>query len=817
MNSFSIEQVLNRHPLIVNPSTPLIETIVLMNRSNIVSCNLDNNDSEFNELIPDHTSCALVMADSQLLGIFTERDLVRLTAEGRKLAEMTVGDVMTQPVTTFQLTEVQDLLGILSLNRQHRIRHFPIVDKHNQLLGIITLEAMQRFLQPMDWLRFQRVGEVMSNTLIYALPTVSVIQVTQLMVQYQVSCVVIAEPLESNENSELKTSVENSNLRPFGIITERDIIQFQTLELNLGNIQAQTLMSAPLFLVSPENSLWSAHQQMQRYRVRRLIVAGEQGELKGIITQNSLLQALDPKEMYGVIEVLQRQVCQLEIEKSELLQSRARGLEEQVKKYIFELEKANQQLQQEIIKRQQEIIKRRQIEQQLVHDALHDRLTGLANRTLLTERIEFTIQHAKRHPDYLFALLFIDLDRFKIVNDSLGHLIGDRLLIAVAKLLQESLRDNDMVARLGGDEFVILLDGIHKLQDVTQIAARIQDQLATPFDFQGQAIYTTASIGIVLSSTDYDNSEDLLRDADIAMYRAKDKGKACYEVFDQDMYLETLKLVELEQNLRLALERGEFVLQYQPIVSLSSRKLVGFEALIRWQHPHRGLISPKEFIPIAEDTGLIVPLGEWLLSEACRQLKIWQQKFAFLPQIETLKISVNVACQQFQLPQFILKLDEALRATGLNGSCLRLEITESVLVESGENIQNILAQIKNRNIKLSIDDFGTGYSCLSYLSSFPIDNLKIDRSFIEGLNVDPEKFEIVRTIITLAKTLGMDTISEGIETAEQLTLLKNLGCQFGQGYLFAKPLDAQDIESILVNQSVLCNDLVPDNELDENL
>ncbi|MDJ0576778.1 MAG: EAL domain-containing protein [Xenococcaceae cyanobacterium MO_234.B1] len=468
------------------------------------------------------------------------------------------------------------------------------------------------------------------------------------------------------------------------------------------------------------------------------------------------------------------------------------NMEELVDQKTHELRKSNQLL-------KQEIIKRRQIEQQLVHDALHDALTGLPNRTLLMERIEFIIQRAKRNPDYLFALLFVDLDRFKIINDSLGHEMGDQLLIAVAKLLQESLRNNDLVARLGGDEFVILLDGINELQDATEISARIQKMLASPLYIEEQAIFTSASIGIVLSCTNYDNGDDLLRDADIAMYRAKEKGKACYEVFDRAMYLETLKSVELENNLRHALQRGELFLQYQPIISLSSRELVEVEALIRWRHPQRGLILPSEFIPIAEDTGLIIPIGEWVLAEACRQLKIWQQKFASIPQIETLKIGINVTSQQFQQPQLIQKLDEVLLVTGLNGSCLRLEITESVLVESGGTIQKILAQIKKRKIKLSIDDFGTGYSCLSYLSRFPIDNLKIDRSFIEHMNCDGENLEIVRTIVTLAKTLGMDAISEGIETAEQLTQLKNLGCQFGQGYLFAEPLDAQEIESMMVN------------------
>ena len=548
MNSFSIEQVLNRHPLIVSPSTPLIETIDLMNRHRVTSCNLDD-DSELNSLIHPHTSCALVMADSQLLGIFTECDLVHLTAQGRTLAEMTIGEAMSQPVKTFQSTEVQDIFAILSWTRQHGIRHLPIVDRHNQLLGVITPGAVQRSLQPTDWLRCHRVVEVMSNTLIYALPTVSVLRVTQLMVQHQVSGVVITEPFEFNENSELETSVKNSQLRPVGIITERDIIQFQILELNLSNIQAQTLMSAPLFLVSPLDSLWSAHQQMQQHRVRRLIVAGEQGELKGIITQKSLLQTLDPNEMYGVIEVLQGQVIKLESEKAKLLQNRTRDLSEQVKKRTLELESANQQLQEANQRLQQEILESRQIEQQLAHDALHDPLTGLPNRALLRERIEFAIQHAQRHPDYLFALLFIDLNRFKTINDSLGHLMGDRLLIAVAKFLQESLRDNDLVARLGGDEFVILLDGIHELQDATQIGDRILDRLASPFDIEEQAIFTSASIGIVLSANNYDSSNDILRDADIAMYRSKNKGKACYEVFDRAMYLKTLKIVEDVQEI----------------------------------------------------------------------------------------------------------------------------------------------------------------------------------------------------------------------------------------------------------------------------
>ena len=462
-------------------------------------------------------------------------------------------------------------------------------------------------------------------------------------------------------------------------------------------------------------------------------------------------------------------------------------LEQKVKERTIQLETINQKLQQEISDRQK-------AEQQLVHDALHDGLTGLPNRTLLMDRIDFALQHTQRKPGYLFALLFIDLDRFKVINDSLGHLIGDKLLMAIAKLLSECLRNVDTVARLGGDEFVILLDDIQDITDATQISDRLQAKLTLPFILENQTIVTSASIGIALSSTGYQNSSQILRDADIAMYRAKDQGKARYEVFDQSMYLQNLQNIELEHDLRLTLKKKELTLYYQPIISLENNILAGFEALIRWQHPQKGFISPVEFIPVAEDTGLILSIGNWVLTEACQQLARWQQQYAAMPEIANLKISVNVASQQLQEPGFIEKLDKLLLKTSLNPGCLRLEITERVLVDSEQNTQNTLSEIKKRKIKLSIDDFGTGYSSLSYLRRLPIDNLKIDRSFVDSIYSDSESFEIVKTIITLAHTLGMDAIAEGVETVEQVEQLKALGCEYAQGYLFAKPLPAKAIQ-----------------------
>ncbi|MGL4882723.1 MAG: two-component system response regulator [Waterburya sp.] len=472
-------------------------------------------------------------------------------------------------------------------------------------------------------------------------------------------------------------------------------------------------------------------------------------------------------------------------------------LEQKVQERTLQLKIANDQLANTNQQLQEEIVERQKAQQQLIRDALYDGLTGLANRTLLMERIDFTIQRAKRHPNYLFALLFIDLDRFKIINDSLGHLVGDQLLIAIAILLQEDLRDVDTVARLGGDEFVILLDDIHDLKDATKVGDRLQEKLKTSFNLQGQNVITSASIGIALSSTGYQNSSQILRDADIAMYRAKEKGKARYEVFDRQMYLETLNTIELERDLRLALSKQELTLHYQPIISLKKNTLAGFEALLRWQHPDRGFISPGEFIPIAEDTGLILSIGDWVLFQACQQLATWQQQYSDIPEIAALKISVNVVSQQLQETEFIPKLDQILLKTGLNPSCLRLEITERVLVDSGINTQNTLLEIKKRKIKLSIDDFGTGYSSLSYLRRLPIDNLKIDGSFVQGINTDVEDLEIVKTIITLAHILGMDAIAEGVETIEQVKQLQALNCEFAQGYLFAKPLESKAISSLL--------------------
>lgn len=438
----------------------------------------------------------------------------------------------------------------------------------------------------------------------------------------------------------------------------------------------------------------------------------------------------------------------------------------------------------------------------LAHDASHDALTGLPNRNLFMDRVEHAINYSKRHPHYLFAIFFIDLDRFKMINDSLGHNVGDLFLKAIGKLLQECLRSVDTVARIGGDEFTILIDDIKDVSEALIVADRILNRFLSPIIVQGEAIFSSASIGIVINTPDYANCVDLLRDADIAMYRAKSLGKGRYTLFDQEMYEQTLRLTQLESELHYALEHQEFELYYQPIVSLTTNRLTGFEALIRWKNPKRGFISPIEFIPLAEDTGLIVAVGDWVMKEACQQLQKWLAKF---PEDADLKMSINLASHQIREADLLDKLDAILAETGIEGSAIRLEITESTLMDQGEQTIAKLSQLRARNIQLSIDDFGQGYSSLSYLHRFPINILKIDQAFVNQMSDGGENIEIVRTITMLAHTLNMSVVAEGVETVEQMEILKQLGCEYGQGYLFSRPLTAEAAELIILNRHLGMN------------
>ena len=428
------------------------------------------------------------------------------------------------------------------------------------------------------------------------------------------------------------------------------------------------------------------------------------------------------------------------------------------------------------------------------HAAFHDALTGLPNRSLLADHLQLAIERVKGHKDHLFAALFLDIDRFKNINDSLGHIAGDQLLVTIARRLEECLRPMDTVARLGGDEFAILLDGLDDYSDAMRVAERVQQAIMRPFNLNGHEVYTTASIGITLSTTGYNDPENILRDADTAMYRAKENGKARHELFDTAMHARAVALLQLENDLRRAIERQEFCIYYQPIIALETNTLAGFEALVRWHHPERGFVSPSEFIGVAEETGLIVDIGQWVLRESCRQMRQWQGQF---PASRPLIISVNLSGKQFTQPDLIEQIKQILQETGLDAHSLKLEITESVVMENAETASTMLMQLRALGAHLSIDDFGTGYSSLSYLHRFPVNTLKIDRSFINRMSASGENSEIVRAIITLAFNLGMEVIAEGVETEAQLSQLKALNCDYGQGYLFSRPVDAETARTIV--------------------
>jgi diguanylate cyclase (GGDEF)-like protein/PAS domain S-box-containing protein len=445
----------------------------------------------------------------------------------------------------------------------------------------------------------------------------------------------------------------------------------------------------------------------------------------------------------------------------------------------------------------QDITDRKQAEERLLHEAFHDVLTGLPNRALFMDHLKLSVERGKRRDDRLFAVLFLDLDRFKIINDSLGHMVGDQLLVGIARRLEICLRPGDTVARLGGDEFTVLLEDLMNVSEAIDVADRLQKALALPFNLNGHEVFATVSIGIALSSTGYDRPEEVLRDADTAMYRAKMLGKARHEVFDKTMHARAMNLLQMESDLRRAIERKEFVLHYQPIVALESGTISGFEALIRWQHPERGFVPPSDFIPIAEETGLIIHIGQWVLREACRQIHEWQELY---PQYPPLQISVNLSGKQFNTSNLIDQIRQVLRETNVEPHSLKLEITESMVMENFETAIEMLNQLRTLGIELSIDDFGTGYSSLSYLHRFPISTLKIDRSFVSRMSDNNENAEIVRTILMLARSLKMDVVAEGVETKDQLTQLAMLECEYGQGYYFSKPLDSEGAARLLAER-----------------
>jgi PAS domain S-box-containing protein len=458
-----------------------------------------------------------------------------------------------------------------------------------------------------------------------------------------------------------------------------------------------------------------------------------------------------------------------------------------------------------------DVTERKRAEEMLAHNALHDSLTGLPNRDLFLDRLQHALTRARRHSDYKLAVLFVDVDEFKVVNDSLGHAAGDELILQISQRLGVNFRETDTLARpamareadapanshglarMGGDEFTVLLEDVASPSDAIRVAQRIQQRLAIPFEISGQKLVIASSVGVALNDNSYVQAADMMRDAEIAMYRAKQSGKARCEVFDPAMHSSAVRRLKLETDLRLGMERGELLVYYQPIVSLASGRIVGFEALSRWQRPE-GMVSPSEFIPVADETGLILPINRSLLLEACKQLRSWQNQYECDP---PLTMSVNISPRQFASPDLTREIGAILENTGVAARTLHLEIMETIAMGNADRALDVLSELKGLGVCLSIDDFGIGYSSLSRLPKFPVDALKIDRVFISNMHLDRGSFEIVRMIIMLAHSVGLKVVAEGTETEEQIWELKQLGCEMAQGYLYSPPTDARSASQLL--------------------
>jgi len=467
----------------------------------------------------------------------------------------------------------------------------------------------------------------------------------------------------------------------------------------------------------------------------------------------------------------------------------------QLQHYVAELERSSEAL--------------RESHENFRQAAYHDALTGLPNRNYFIDTLKELLQESRDNDESNFAVLFLDLKSFKTINDSLGHSLGDRLIKNVAKRLTSMIREDDMVARFSGDKFGLILTDLLSKEEATSFADRLARRLAEPYTLDGRQVFTSAKVGIAYGNSKYPEAEEILRDADIAMYYAKDNEEN-YVIFDQNMHIRAVTRLQLETDLRFAIERNEFELFYQPIVSLSDSSLKGFEALVRWRHPQRGLVPPNEFISISESTGLIIPMTVQILHSACNQVIKWQETY---PNGNPLSVSVNLSGKHFGHPALVDQIRTVISETGIDPACLKLELTESAVMENAESAILMLKQIKETGVQISIDDFGTGYSSLSYLHRFPIDMLKVDRSFVSAMEDNTENGEIVRTIVALAKALDLKVVAEGIESIHQFHQLRILGCEYGQGYLFSKPLQVNDIERLLKDknrwQNILPMDAVP--------
>jgi diguanylate cyclase (GGDEF)-like protein/PAS domain S-box-containing protein len=740
-------------------------------------------------------SCLLVVESHQLVGIFTERDALKAVATAQNLEGVAIADVMNRDVITLRKSEASDPVQLLEFVQQQPLYCLPIVAEQNHIVGLITQAGLLRIVQE----------EIKDRQEPFAPPS-------------RERSPSIAEQQEIAPQTIAGTEADPE--------TDPEVNAYQTLEEHLRiNEQALHLSQNRIesILSSVEDVVWS----VAPYTLQLLYINAATEKVYGrsisefIQNLNLWQDVIHPEDQEWVLQANKmlystgRQDLEYRIlwpnQQVRWIRARTRLITDPDGVPI------------RIDGLMTDITERHCAQEQLRHDALHDGLTGLANRNLLKDRLEQALKRNQRQDNKLFAILFLDLDRFKLVNDSLGHQVGDRLLIEVANRFEKCQRSQDTVARLGGDEFVILLEELDSFNDALKITQRIHQALSPPIILDDREIFVTASIGIAFGSPDADANPnwvaEIIRDSDTAMYRAKARGQGCYEVFSSFMHTDALNQMQIETDLRRTLSVSadkstdpsdsipisdrrsleQILVYYQPIFSLDNQRLEGFEALVRWEHPTKGMISPVDFIPIAEETGLIISIDQWVLASACRQLRVWQGQF---PDLGPLTMNVNLSSRHFSQPGLMEFLDQIFSETGLKHSALKLEITETTVIRNPETATIILKQLKDKKIHVCLDDFGTGYSSLSYLHTFQFNTLKIDRSFVNQLEDsenNKESVEIVKAIINLGANLGMDVVAEGVETKRQLNQLKALDCQHAQGYWFSKPMSGTITTNFLLD------------------
>lgn len=726
--------------------------------------------------------CLLVLVQRQLLGILTEREILQALMTQQSPDSIAVVDVMQREVEQIQLADLLDVSSTVDRLYQVQSQHLPVVDETGCVVGLASRSKLLQHLY--------------QQGLLHAPDDQHVDARWQQMLIYQ----------QSLEQQITELSLSNTEFLNRIALLEYLEEHFHNNEVFLRQNQERL----DNILSSIEDVVWSvAPETFQLLYVNaatKQVFAREISEF--LQNLNLWLEIVHPsdrsqlEQAYCTLHHALRQEVEYRIVWPDLTVRWVRT------RMRLVLDEANAPLRIDGITT--DITERKMIQEQLRHDALHDGLTGLANRNLLGDRLEQAFKRYQRHQsNRLFAILFLDLDRFKVINDSLGHQVGDQLLITAAQRLMQCQRTNDTIARLGGDEFVILLEDIEDRSAVILVAERVHEMLAHPFHIEGHEIFVTTSIGIAFGAphlyTGEDSVSNLIRDADTAMYRAKSQGQGQHAIFDLSMHTAALKQLQIETDLRRVLttcnrdhlQSQELQVYYQPIFTLDTMQLKGFEALVRWHHPGKGFLSPVDFIPVAEETGLIVLLDQWVIITACTQLQTWQQQF---PKLGELFISINLSSRHFEQPGLIDFLDQVLQETQLPANALKLEITETTLIKNSETTAVILHQLKDRQIQIALDDFGTGYSSLSYLQTFPIHFLKIDQSFVQQLgNHSPEnrKSAIVQAIIKLGESLDISIVAEGVEQEEQVSQLKSLNCAYGQGYLFSRPMDTSQVEIFL--------------------